>query len=424
MTFSLCIARVAPMGQPFTDLMLRKLTAGGRERYEVWDQRIPGFGLRISKAGTKTFMLVYRHRGRSRRMTIGRYPVLSLSEARDKAIDALRQVEAGTDPILEAEKAVDTSLQFDAVVDEFVEKHCKIHNKPSTARETERALKKHFVSRWGKRDIRDIQSGHINQILDKLVMGGTPIEANHVLANLKTLFSWCVDRDMLAISPCHKIRKPAKQNSRSRVLTDNELTRVWRAFDAEGYPFGYMGKLLMLTAQRRGEVTEMRWSQIDADRKIWTIPSELAKNSREHMLPLTDGALAILKSVPRLSDNRVFPARNNDVNAISGFTRAKLRFDKLSGVGEWTIHDLRRTVATGLAMLGVAPHVIERVLNHVSGTFAGVAGVYNRFQYQEEMRAALALWERHVTKLVAPSNGDARERGQGEASTDQAAAGH
>lgn len=109
------------MGQPFTDLMLRKLTAGGRERYEVWDQRIPGFGLRISKAGTKTFMLVYRHRGRSRRMTIGRYPVLSLSEARDKAIDALRQVEAGTDPILEAEKAVDTSLQFDAVVDEFVE---------------------------------------------------------------------------------------------------------------------------------------------------------------------------------------------------------------------------------------------------------------------------------------------------------------
>lgn len=142
------------------------------------------------------------------------------------------------------------------------------------------------------------------------------------------------------------------------------------------------------------------------------------------MLPLTDGALAILKSVPRLSNHRVFPARNNDVNAISGFTRAKLRFDKLSGVGEWTIHDLRRTVATGLAMLGVAPHVIERVLNHVSGTFAGVAGVYNRFQYQEEMRAALALWERHVTKLVAPSNGDARERGQGEASTDQATAGH
>ena len=121
------------------------------------------------------------------------------------------------------------------------------------------------------------------------------------------------------------------------------------------------------------------------------------------MLPLCDTAIAILNSVPRLSPERVFPARNNDINAISGFTRAKLRFDKLSGVQEWTIHDIRRTVATGLAQLGVAPLVIERVLNHVSGTFAGVAGVYNRFQYQDEMRAALDKWEAHVQRLVTTS---------------------
>ncbi len=388
------------MAEQFTDLMLRKLTSDGADRLEVWDERVPGFGLRVSKAGTKTFMLIYRHRGRSRRLTLGRYPILPLADARDKAIDALRQVNTGTDPILEAEKIDDASYQFDAVVDDYVERHCKIHNKPSTARESERALKKHFVTEWGKRDIRDIQPNHINKILDALIDKGTPSEANHALGVIKTLFRWCVDRDMLAISPCQKVRKPAKLNSRSRVLTDVELVKVWHAFEAEGYPFGYMGKLLVLTGQRRGEVTEMRWNQIDEARKTWTIPATLAKNNREHVLPLSDAAMAILRTVPRLSDERVFPARNNDANAISGFTRAKLRFDKTSKVAEWTIHDIRRTVATGLAMLGVAPHVIERVLNHVSGTFAGVAGVYNRFQYQDEMRAALEKWAKHVDCLT------------------------
>jgi len=387
------------VSQAFTDLMLRKLTSGERDLIEVWDQQIPGFGMRVSKSGTKSFMLVYRHRGLSRRLTLGRYPVLTLAAARDAAIDALRQIRDGIDPMLEKKRARDPSFQFDAVVASYVEKHCKLHNKPSTAKESERSLNKHFVSEWGKRDIRDITTTHITEILDKMIARGIPSEANHALGVVKTLFGWCVDRDMLAISPCAKVRKPAKHNSRARVLSDEELIRVWRSFEAEGYPFGFMGKLLVLTGQRRGEVTEMRWNQIDETRKTWTIPATLAKNHREHVLPLSDAAMAILRSVPRLSDERVFPARNNDTNAISGFTRAKLRFDKLSGVAEWTIHDIRRTVATGLAQLGVAPHVIERVLNHISGTFAGVAGVYNRFQYQDEMRAALERWAVHIDRL-------------------------
>jgi integrase len=394
------------MADTFTDLMLKKLTSGGLDRLEVWDERVPGFGMRVSKTGTKTFVLTYRHRGRSRRLTLGRYPALTLGVARDNAIDALRKIAAGQDPILEAETVDDTAYQFEKVAADFVDRHCKPHNKPSTAKETERCLKKHFVDAWGKRDIRDITSTHVTLILDALIAAGTPSQANHALGNIKTLFRWCVDRDMLAINPVDKVRKPAKKNTRARVLTDVELAKVWRAFDAEGYPFGYMGKLLVLTGQRRGEVTEMFWKQIDADRKTWTIPAELAKNSREHVLPLSDAAHAVLRSVPRLSAVRVFPARNNDTNAISGFTRAKDRFDRLSGVTDWTIHDIRRTVATGLAQLGVAPHVIERVLNHVSGTFAGVAGVYNRFQYQDEMRTALTLWANHVEHLMARTDAD------------------
>ena len=387
----------------FTDMMVRKLVPIGRDRFEVWDGRVPGFGLRVAPTGTKTFILVYRHRGRTRRLTLGRYPFLSLADARDKAVMALQAVTRGEDPALDAAATDGVTFQFDAVLDQFVTRHCRVRNKPATARETERLLRKHFVAAWSKRDIRDISPSHINAVLDGLVAAGKPSEANHALGAIKTLFAWCVERDLLNVSPGMKVRKPAKHGARSRVLNDDELLAVWRAFVADGYPFGTMGMLLLLTGQRRGEVTQMRWAQIDFAHSTWTIPAELAKNNHAHVLPLVTPAIAVLKAVPRLSDARVFPARSNDANAISGFTRAKLRFDTVSGVTGWTLHDLRRTVATGLAKLGVAPHVIERILNHVSGTFGGVAGIYNRFQYVEEMRAALEVWAAHIERLTANS---------------------
>lgn len=388
------------MAQKFTDLLLRNLSSNGAPRLEIWDQRIPGFGVRVSGAGTKTFILVYRHRGRPRRLTLGRYPFLSLADARDKAEAALRHLENGIDPALVKEAADDPTYQVETALERYVDRHCAVHNKPSTAKETERLLRKHFIAAWGKRDIRDIQQPQINDILDGLVAAGKPSEANHALGVIKTFFRWCCDRDMLAVNPCDKIKKPAKHGSRARVLTDDELAAVWHAADAEGHPFGTMTKLLILSAQRRGEVTQMQWDQLDLAAGIWTIPAELAKNSREHVLPLADTATTLIKKLPKTT-GFVFPARGNAASVISGFTRAKRRLDELSGVEDWTLHDLRRTAATHMAKLGVAPHVIERILNHVSGTFAGVAGVYNRFQYVDEMRAALTAWEAHLADLSA-----------------------
>jgi len=388
------------MPQHFTDFMLRKLSCEGRDRIEVWDGRVPGFGIRVSKFGTKTFILTYRHRGRSRRLTIGRYPYLSLMDAREKASDALRQLEKGVDPALSAEVAEDPSYQFDAVLARFVERHCTPNNKPSTAKETTRLLRKHFESAWGKRDIRDIRPTHITEVLEALVASGRPSEANHALGVVKTLFRWCVDREMLADNPCDKIKKPAKHGTRARVLSDDELKAVWHALDTEAYPFGEMTKLLLLTGQRRGEVSQMRWSQLDLKSATWTIPEELSKNGREHFLPHSPSAIAILKKLPRLHDDLVFPARGNDETVISGFSRAKARLDKLSGVENWTLHDLRRTAATCLAKLETPPHVIERILNHISGTFAGVAGIYNRHSYLVEMRAALDKWDLLLKDLV------------------------
>jgi integrase len=389
------------MSQTFTDLMLRKLASTGPDRLELWDDRIPGFGIRISSAGTKTFILVYRHRGRPRRLSLGRYPFLSLADAREKATAALRLVDRGTDPALLSDGDDDPAYRFEAAADAFVTRHCAVRNKASTARETERLLKKHFVSAWGKRDIRDIQQTHINEILDALVAADKPSEANHALGVIKTLFRWCADRDMIEVSPCAKIKKPAKHGSRARVLSDAELKKVWAAATTEGHPFGTMTKLLILTGQRRGEVTQMQWPQLDLVRGEWLIPAELAKNGREHLLPLPARAIALIKEIPRQTGvDLVFPARGNTDNVISGFTRAKLRLDAVSGVDGWTLHDLRRTTATGLAKLDTAPHIIERILNHVSGTFAGVAGVYNRHPYINEMRAALDAWDVFVSSLT------------------------
>ena len=387
------------MAQQLTDLMLQRLTAAGQDRSEVWDGKTPGFGVRVSKTGTKTFILLYRHRGRPRRLSLGRWPIVTLAKARQKARAALQTLDAGADPAVGHRPDDNPSFRFDAVAGSFVERHCLQHNRPSTAKETQRLLSKHFVSAWGQRDIRDLRQADINAVLDRLVQEGTPSEANHALGVIKTLFAWCTDRDMLTVNPCAKVKKPARQGKRSRTLTEDELRKLWRALPAEGFPFGHLAQLLILTGQRRGEVTQLQWRQIDVENRVWTIPENIAKNGREHVLPLSDLALEVLQSIPRLSETYVFPARGNDEATVSGFSKSKLRLEAAVGAEDWTLHDLRRTTATLLARLGTAPHVIERILNHVSGSFAGVAGVYNRHAYLNEMRMALQQWGEFVRKL-------------------------
>jgi integrase len=381
------------MAQQFTELMIRRMTGNGADQIDVWERgKTPGFGVRVSKGGTKTFILLYRHRGRPRRLSLGRWPVVSLATARQKARAALQTLDAGADPAIGHRPDDNPSFRFDAVVKAFVQRHCLQRNRPSTAKETQRLLTTHFVNAWGQRDIRDLRQSDINQVIDRLVEDGRPSEANHAVGVIKTLFSWCFDRDLLDVNPAAKIKKPAKHGKRSRSLSEPELRTLWRAASGEGYPFGAVVQLLILTAQRRGEVAQMQWPQVELNARVWTIPANVSKNGREHVLPLSDAAMEVLQSVPRLNDTFVFPARGNDEAIVSGFTKPKRRLEAAIGADDWTLHDLRRTAATHLARLGTPPHVIERILNHVSGSFAGVAGVYNRHAYIEEMRAALQRW--------------------------------
>ena len=205
-------------------------------------------------------------------------------------------------------------------------------------------------------------------------------------------------------SPCQGVKAPSKVGSRHRVLSEAELTRIWLAAELFGYPFGRLVQLLLLTAQRRSEVAGMRWSELDLSKAYWHLPpgneDRKHKSSHPHTIPLGSRIIEILASLPRVHEELVFPARGKD-NPVSGYSKWKQKLDNVSGVRAWTLHDLRRTAATQMASLGVPPHVVERILNHTTGTLGGVAEIYNRFAYLPEMADALDLWSRHLDQLIA-----------------------
>jgi len=232
-----------------------------------------------------------------------------------------------------------------------------------------------------------------------MVARGSGGAANNAYAAISKFFNWCASRDLITASPCIGVERPSKKNSRDRVLSDSETSAVWSAASEVGFPFGNIVQLLMLTAQRRGEVATMERDHIDWDERIWHIPEELTKNSRPHAVPLSPYVLSIIEAVPMLHARFFFPARGSTTTCFSGFGRSKERLDKELSIKPWILHDLRRTTATGMAGLGIQPHIVERVLNHSTGQLGGVAAVYNRFQYIDEMRDALEKWSEHVLSL-------------------------
>ena len=393
-----------------TDLQVRKLRPKPHERYEVWDARLPGFGIRISPSGTKSFILVYRHKARPRRMTLGRYHVVSLADARGRAIEALADLARGVDP--QTRKIVQrNSNRFDDVVRLFVRTYCQQHNRASTRRETERLLVARFVTKWGARELGEISKADVLKVLDEAVDQGRLSAANHALATIRLFFNWCVARGLIDVNPCARLKMPAKPRSRDRVLTDEEIVRVWKAASAMGYPFGTITQLLLLTAQRRNEITSLRWSDLDLAAGQLSIPAHLTKNGVAHVLPLPPAVMEIFKGIPRVSDELIFPSRTGQGRTFSGFSKPKHRLARHADVQAFTLHDLRRTAATRLAGMGVAPHVVERLLNHVTGILGGVAGVYNRFKYRDDVRDALSLWAAHVRRLVEQDENGSPESG-------------
>lgn len=356
--------------------------------YEVHDLHCPGMSVRISAQGQKVFSVKFRYGLDQKRMKLGVFPRITLATAREKAMDILRQVDEGIDP---TKRRRSPYMKVEAVCGEFVRLHAQARNK--SWREAERILEREFVGTFGQRDIREIKRFDVLEIMDAAVARGSTYQANRILSNIRKLFNWCVERGIVETSPITGLKAPTKEESRDRVLEDDEIVRLLRACRNDVYPFRQFVPILLATAQRRGELAEMRWSEVDLDAKQWVIPAERSKNGKPHVVPLSPYALDVLNEVPRFLDcDYVFTTTRN--SPVSGFSKMLRRLSEGSQTSDWRLHDLRRTAASGMARAGVAPHVVEKVLNHISGTISGVAAVYNRYAYDAEKRAALDNWGR------------------------------
>lgn len=383
--------------------MKRKLTTkfieGQRpnpsKRLDFRDELMPGLVLRISTSGTKTFCLHKRINGKMRRLTIGRFPVLSLAEPRERVRQVLYEIETGRFEDCTGIE-VETKPTLGDVIPDYIEKHAKVHNRDWKRKE---ALLAKFTTLHGKR-IDEIKRADVVKACD-VIHKSAPVSANRALAHLKHLMGWCVERCMIDANPIAGMKPLSKEKPRERVLSDDELGVLWEACDDEGYPFGDCMKLLILSGQRRAEVAEMRWSELDLEKRVWILPSQRAKNGRQHTVPITDAMLDVLRRVPKfLGSDFVFTTKGT--TPISGFGRLKKRLDKsLSEVVEpWTPHDLRRTMSTNMAQLGVPQPVTEALLNHKTGVVSGVAAIYNVYSYADEKRDALELWNSHVERAT------------------------
>jgi len=406
-------------------------------RTEYPDGGCAGLYCVIQPTGKRSWAVRYRRKadGKPRKITLD--GSLPLAAARAKGAEYMERVAKGQDPAaaLQIEKqAARAKVEagdetFGSVVRRFILRDQKPSNrtwievarmlglKPDANDDKQLiAIKGGLADRWGKRKFAEIQKRDIIAELDKIVdRGGRGITANRTLAAIRRLCNWAVERDIISVSPCATIKPQVEEAKRDRLLSDDEIRWLWVACDKIGQPFGYAVKLLLLTGQRRGEVGEMTEREVDRHNHLWTIPKERSKNSETHELPLSDSALAVLASIKRIQSSVGYLFTTSGDSPVSGWSKVKRQLDALMNetatkqgkeIPPWRIHDLRRTAASGMARIGVQLPVIEKVLNHTSGSFGGIVGVYQRHDFAAEKRDALDAWAREVERIVSGKTAD------------------
>lgn len=366
-------------------------------RVEYWDNDMPGFGLRVSSGKIKTWVAMYRHQGRKRRHTLGTFPSLTLADAYEKARQSLNEAANGFDPAGEkrAEREANT---FGTLVSEYLERHAKKNKKRWEL--DARMLNADLLPRWKNRRAKDISRRDVLEVLDLVVARDAPIQANRILALIRKMYNFGISRDIVEHNPCIAVPLPSKPQSRDRVLSPEEIRRVWMSAEKDEVLISAMLKLRLLTAQRGGEIEAMAWVDIDFEAAIWTIPAEIAKNGLAHRVPLSPQTLEVLVPIAKARNGSpwVFPSPLGPEKHIENIQKAIQRIRKREGCGVAFVgHDLRRTAATHMASLGVPRLVISKILNHVE---AGVTGVYDRHSYDQEKRTALEAWGRHLGEIL------------------------
>ena len=362
------------------------------------DDEMTGFAVRVTANGAKSFVLGYSVDGRERRMTIGKYPAWSATAARQRVRELRQLIDRGVDPLgdkLQRRQAP----TFADIAKEYLERHAV--NKKS-GKEYAAALEREVLPEWGRRKAEDIKRRDVIALVEAKAKSA-PIAANRLLALVRGMYNWAISRDLLEYNPCFQVKPPAKEQSRDRVLSADEIRVMWSALDDAPLTPTVVGilRFILVVGQRPGEVSTAEWTEVDGD--WWTIAGSKTKNQLAHRVPLSSLALEILSNQPQTS-KYIFPCRYQRKNTHTSESSAAnaVNRSRYFGLPRWTPHDLRRTAATTMASLGVARFVIGRVLNHAE---PGVTKIYDRHSYDPEKRAALEKWERRLRAIISEPAG-------------------
>jgi len=398
-------------------------------RVEIWDSVLPGFGLRISDRGRKTWQALYRLNGKMIRASFGTIAkVPNVGDARELARQSMTKASAGANPV-EEKRAAEAEQKrlaeaeeerkqntLAVVIKRYGVERPKVNQKgkplaPEYLAEIVRCLDKDVAkSKHGPRPIKDVTTKDLKALLRDIAKT-RPGHARHVHAYLSTFFAWAVEEDIIDANPLAGIKAPAPKVERDRALEDAEIRLFWKACDQIGWPFGPLFQLLLLLGPRRDELARSTRLQFDLPKQTWILRGRDAKNDDALITHLPRLAVEIIEKLPPIKSSEGYLFTTTGERPISGFGHAAERVEKimrkmaaeegLPEIEHFTRHDLRRSLATGMAALGVAPHIVDKILNHSGGTtITGVARIYNRFQYRDERKAALGLWADHIENLI------------------------
>jgi integrase len=390
-----------------TDAKIKALKPPLAGQMEIADSTVPGLRLRIGVSGAKTFVLRKRVGGKARNITLGRYSDrMGLADARKKARSLLSDIETKIDPVA-ALPAPRKRGPAAYTIRSLWPQYKAAKSDRRSIGEIERVFNRHILPEFGDRAADGITRAEITRFIDEIATK-SPVMARNVLAYLSSFYGWALSRlDKLEFNPCRDAGRPPAPKARDRVLSEREIGMLWHVLEEEGAPFGPAIQLSLLTGQRRNEVFNADRAEFDLGKALWTIPRERAKNGAVHLVPLSPAAIVIVKALLKVEKSeKLLPARGNWDVGPSGFSKAMARICAAleERIGEpvphWTLHDLRRSLATGLQRLGVRLEVTEAVLNHISGSRAGIVGVYQRHNYFDEKRAALRAWANEVRRLA------------------------
>ena len=394
--------QVASFGaSPIPRLRLTKSAIDGLPVAEkdtvYWDPGLTGFGVKVTPKGRKVFLVMYRVAGagsRLRKYTIGPYGRLTLPMARAQAQKIFAARLDGRDPAEEKRQSRRRLVvdRIDDLVETFIREHVA---QIGTQRRITNLLRRDVVAHWGTKSIHEICKRDVSDLVS-LVAQRNAHASYRLLKTLKTFFRWCVGGAVIDFSPADGISSHYREVSRDRVLSDQELAAVIVAARQMPPPYGRIVEFLALTGQRREEVAQLPWDELDEQARTWIIPGSRTKNKKAHIVHLSEQAWRVIEACP--AGRYVFATAGG--NRFQAFGKGKTAIDKRCGVTGWRLHDLRRTIVSGMARLGVPPHVADKILNHQAGTISGVAAVYQRHDFLAERKEALDRWGAHVEQII------------------------